>query len=199
MIAPGLKHRTRTPDSCLRQTSDMHLYMGCPKPLRQEGRAIAAADQFGATLAFLSIISARSSDDDPRNWQGDPHRRTFERLTQLAANAGPNLRPELYVEFESGGRVSEKILETAEKLEADLIIMGLHESSCTGVISHLDLATTYEVICDANSPVLTLAVPQHVTFDRDRSNGFAGRKSPSSSISGSGRSGRRDRDSPSTR
>ena len=64
-------------------------------------QAIAAANQFGATLAFLSIISARSSDDDPRNWQGDPHRRTFERLTQLAANAGPNLRPELYVEFES--------------------------------------------------------------------------------------------------
>ena len=69
--------------------------------------------------------------------------------------------------------MSENIIKTAEKQEADLIIKGLHESAYTGVISHLDLANTYEVVCAANSPVLTLAVPQHVTFDRDRSNGFA--------------------------
>lgn len=136
-------------------------------------QAIATANQFGATLAFLSIIPAISSDEGPRSSYEDLHRRTFERLSQLADNAGLDLRPELYVESELGRPVSEKILETAEKLEADLIIMGLHESACAGVISHLDLATTYEVICYANSPVLTLAIPQHVTFDGDRSNGFA--------------------------
>jgi len=46
--------------------------------------------------------------------------------------------------------------------------MGLHESAYTGVISHLDLATTYEVVRDASSPVLTLPVAQHVAFDRER-------------------------------
>ncbi len=82
--------------------------------------------------------------------------RTLQRLTELADHAGLDLRPELYAEFESGRPVSEKILETADKLRADLIIMGLHDSAYPGVISHLDLATTYDVICQASSPVLTV-------------------------------------------
>lgn len=81
--------------------------------------------------------------------------RTLERLSQLA-NAGLHLKPELYVEFESERPVREKILETADKLGALLIIMGLHHSAYAGVISHLDLATTYEVVCNAKSPVLTI-------------------------------------------
>ena len=34
--------------------------------------------------------------------------------------------------------------------------MGLHDSAHTGIISHLDLATTYDVVCQAGSPVLTV-------------------------------------------
>jgi hypothetical protein len=34
--------------------------------------------------------------------------------------------------------------------------MGLHDSAHTGIISHLDLATTYDVVCQAASPVLTV-------------------------------------------
>jgi len=82
--------------------------------------------------------------------------RTLERLTELADNAGLDLRPELYAEFESGWPVSEKILETADKLRADLIITGLHDSAYTGIVSHLDLATTYDVVCHASSPILTV-------------------------------------------
>jgi nucleotide-binding universal stress UspA family protein len=119
-------------------------------------QAVAAANQFGAKLVFLSIIPAISSEEDPRNWHEDRRTRTLERLSQLADNAGLDLRPELYVEFESEGPVSEKILETADKLRADLIIMGLHDSANAGVISHLDLATTYDVVCQAGSPVLTV-------------------------------------------
>ena len=121
-------------------------------------QAIAAANQFGAKLSFLSIVPAIPShtDEHPRNWHEDSRMRTLERLSQLADNAGLDLRPELYVEFESERPVSEKILETADKLRADLIIMGLHDSAYTGVISHLDLATTYDVVCQAGSPVLTV-------------------------------------------
>jgi nucleotide-binding universal stress UspA family protein len=119
-------------------------------------QAIAAANHFGAKLAFLSIIPAISSDEDPRNWHKDPRMRTLECLSQLADNAGLDLRPELYVEFESEKPVSEKILDTAEKLGADLIIMGLHDSAHTGIVWHLDLATTYDVVCQAGSPVLTV-------------------------------------------
>jgi nucleotide-binding universal stress UspA family protein len=126
--------------------------------LRGLPQAIAAANQFGAKLAFLSIIPATSShtDENLRNWHEDPRIRTHERLSQLADNAGLDTKPQLYVEFESERPVSEKILETAEKLGANLIIMGLHDSVHTGIISHLDLATTYDVVCQAGSPVLTV-------------------------------------------
>jgi len=120
-------------------------------------QAIAAANQFGASLAFLSIIpTAPSGTHDAGDCQVDVRMRTLQRLAELADNAELTPRPELYAEFESGGPVSEKILETADKLRADLIIMGLHDSAHAGVISHLDLATTYDVVCQAGSPVLTV-------------------------------------------
>ena len=117
-----------------------------------------AANQFGAKLAFLSIVPPAPShtDEGLRYCQADARTRTLRRLTELAGNAGLDRRPELYAEFESGRPVSEKILETADNLQADLIIMGLHGSAYAGVISHLDLATTYDVICQASSPVLTV-------------------------------------------
>ena len=81
---------------------------------------------------------------------------SFERLSQLAG-VGLDLRPELYVDFESKRPACEKILETAAKLlRAHLIIMGLHGSAHAGVIYHLDLTTTYEAVCGAGSPVLTI-------------------------------------------
>jgi nucleotide-binding universal stress UspA family protein len=129
-----------------------------PASLHGLPQAIAAANQFGAKLAFLSILPAARShtDEGLRNCQADGRMRTLQRLTELADNAGLDLRPELYAEFESGRPVSEKILETADKLRADLIIMGLHDSAHTGVISHLDLASTYDVVCQASSPILTV-------------------------------------------
>jgi nucleotide-binding universal stress UspA family protein len=129
-----------------------------PASLHGLPQAIAAANQFGAKLAFLSIVPAAPSHTDQglRNWQVDARMRTLQRLTELADNAGLDVRPELYVEFESGRPVSKRILETADKLRANLIIMGLHDSAYTGVISHLDFATAYDVVCQASSPVLTV-------------------------------------------
>jgi nucleotide-binding universal stress UspA family protein len=129
-----------------------------PASLHGLPQAIAAANQFGAKLAFLSIVPAEPSHTDqwPKNWQADAYKRTLQRLTELADDAGLDQRTELYAEFESERPVSEKIVETADKLRADLIIMGLHESAYTEVISHLDLATTYDVVCQASSPVLTV-------------------------------------------
>jgi nucleotide-binding universal stress UspA family protein len=82
--------------------------------------------------------------------------RTLQRLAELAEDTVLDTRPQLHTEFESGRPVSERILETADKLRADLIIMGLHDSAHTGIISHLDLAATYDVVCQAGSPVLTV-------------------------------------------
>ena len=122
-------------------------------------QAIAAANQFGAKLAFVSIVPAAPSciHEALTDWQADARLRTQQRLAKLADDTGLDTRPELYAEFKSGRPVSEQILEIADKLRADLIIMGLHHSAYAGVISHLDVATTYEVVCDANCPVLTVS------------------------------------------
>ena len=129
-----------------------------PASLHGLPQAIAAANQFGAKLAFLSIIPAApsSTGEALTDGQGDARMRTLQRLAELADNAGLDTRPELHAEFRSAEPASEKILETADKLRADLIIMGLHDSAHTGIISHLDLATTYDVVCQAGSPVLTV-------------------------------------------
>lgn len=118
-------------------------------------QTIEAANQFGAKLALVSIVpTAREEVREIR--QQDRRSRTLERLSQLADTAGLELKPDLYVESGAEWPVSDKILEVADKLGADLIIMGLRESAYIGVISHLDLTTTYDVICRANSPVLTV-------------------------------------------
>jgi nucleotide-binding universal stress UspA family protein len=129
-----------------------------PASLHGLPQAIAAANQFGAKLAFLSIIPAAPSsiEEALTDWQERARMRTLQRLTELADDAGLDTRPQLYAEFKSARPVSEQILETAGKLRADLIIMGLHDSAHTGIISHLDLATTYDVVCQAGSPVLTV-------------------------------------------
>ena len=129
-----------------------------PASLHGLPQAIAAANQFGAKLAFLSVVPAEPSPTDhgSKYWQADAYMRTVQRLTELADEAALDLKPELYAESESERSVSEKILESADKLRADLIIMGTHDSAYTKVISHLDLATTYDVVCQASSPVLTV-------------------------------------------
>jgi nucleotide-binding universal stress UspA family protein len=119
-------------------------------------RVVAAANQLGAKLAFLSIVPAAPSDTDGelKTCQTDARMTTLQRLTELVNDAGLDLKPELYVESKSERPVSEKIIEAAGTLRADLIMMGLHHSDYAGVISHLDLAITYDVACQAGCPVL---------------------------------------------
>lgn len=124
-------------------------------------QAVAAANQFAAKLAFLSIIPAAPSSPDGAltDRQEDARRRTLQRLTELADDVGLDTRPELYAEFESARPVSEKILESSDTLRANLIIMGLHASVYPGMISHLGSATAYEVVYRACCPVLTVNCP----------------------------------------
>jgi nucleotide-binding universal stress UspA family protein len=77
-------------------------------------------------------------------------------LKELAQNATLEVRPGFVVEFSAVSPVSEKILEEAERLRVDVIIMGLHPSTHIGTASHMPLATAYEVVCGAGCPVLTV-------------------------------------------
>ena len=77
-------------------------------------------------------------------------RRLEELTTQYAELA---LKPEFMVEF---GFPAEKILQAADTLKVDAIIMGLHRSTHIATASHMPWATAYEVVCCAGCPVLTV-------------------------------------------
>lgn len=76
-------------------------------------------------------------------------------LVVLTQGITLEVRPESVVEFCPAGPVSEKILEVAEKLRVDLIIMGLRRSTYVDTASHMPWATAYEVVRTAGCPVLT--------------------------------------------
>jgi nucleotide-binding universal stress UspA family protein len=126
-------------------------------------QSIAVANHFEAKLVFLNVIPAvlprRSrlhAGTDPGTLQESAYQMALQRMAELARNANLDVRPECRVEFESNKPISEWILETAERLRADLIIMGLHSSAQFEVMSHLSWTTAYDVVCHAASPVLTV-------------------------------------------
>jgi hypothetical protein len=63
---------------------------------------------------------------------------------------------ECLIEAESNRPVSECILEAADTLQADLIIMGLHDSVYRGGNSLVKSSTAYDVVCQAVTPVMTV-------------------------------------------
>ena len=126
--------------------------------------AISFANQFEAKLVLLHVIPSVPMPADPL-W-GTPSyvvqrqetaRKTRLRwLEELTRNATLEVRPEFRVEFGSASSVSEKILEAAERLGVDLIIMGLHRSTHIETACHMPRTTAYEVVCRAGCPVLTV-------------------------------------------
>jgi len=79
---------------------------------------------------------------------------SLRRLEELTSqNAKLTLKPEFLVEF---GSPSEKILQAANTLKADAIILGLHRSTYIDTKSHMPWATAYEVVCGAGCSVLTV-------------------------------------------
>jgi len=77
--------------------------------------------------------------------------RRLEELTSQKAKLA--VKPEFIVDF---GLASEKILQAANTLNADAIILGLHRSTHIDAKSHMPWATAYEVACDASCSVLTV-------------------------------------------
>ena len=124
-------------------------------------QAIALANQFGARLTFLNIITAAPPRQSEVHvgWRGGEWRSAMQRLTKLARDAKLDATPECLVESESRRPVGECILETADTLRANLIIMGLHDSSRRGGISHVNSTTAYDVACQAATPVMTVNFP----------------------------------------
>ena len=124
--------------------------------------AISSANHFGAKLVLLHVVPSVPMPEGPRwytpgdvmQMRENARMASLRRLEELTAqNAELAVKPEFMVEF---GLPSEMILQAADTLKADGIIMGLHRSTHIGTASHMPWATAYEVVCRASCPVLTV-------------------------------------------
>jgi nucleotide-binding universal stress UspA family protein len=123
-------------------------------------QAIAVANHFEAKLVFLDVLPAASLQQDLHAdlWKlgESEYQQAGKCLAELACNPNLDIAPEFHVGLKSNKNASELILETAGRLRADLIVMGLHSSARIGVSSQLNWTTAYDVVCHAISPVLTV-------------------------------------------
>lgn len=147
-VGPGSYHESRVDDSVPNRTFLFPTDF-TEASLHALPYAMTFANQFGAKLVLLHVVHTTAK---PKSYL---YRASLQRLEELTLNSTLEVRPEFVVEYCSAGPISEKILETAENLKVDLIIMGLRRSTHVGAASHLPWATAYEVVCRAGCPVVT--------------------------------------------
>ena len=124
--------------------------------------AISAANHFETKLVLLHVVPPVPmpegfhwyTADDLMRLRENARMASLRRLEELASqNTKLAVKPEVIVEF---GLPSEKIVQAAETLKADAIILGLHRSTHIDTKSHMPWATAYEVVCGAGCSVLTV-------------------------------------------
>lgn len=126
--------------------------------------AASLAHRLKARLIVMHVIPTnltpqafgRHSDGDVRQMREQSRMAILRRLEQLFPPEGDAEAP-LEVEYIAQfGVPSEKVLQVALNRQADLIIIGLHHSRLVGTASHILGTTSYEVMCGAGCPVLTI-------------------------------------------
>lgn len=117
--------------------------------------AVSFANRLGTKLVLLHVISRphRATATGITETQELARQNSLRRLRELTAHTELRVTPEFMVEF---GSPSEKILQVAGMLGADVIIMGMHRSAHVGPASHTLWATAYEVVRSAACPVMTV-------------------------------------------
>jgi nucleotide-binding universal stress UspA family protein len=126
--------------------------------------AISLANRFRAKLIAMHVIPTNLTPEgfgwytpeDVRQMREHARMAVLRRLQQLFP---AELDPEAPLEIEymaQCGVPSEKILQVALSRQADLIIIGLRRSTLDGTVSHMLGTTSYEVMCGAGCPVLTI-------------------------------------------
>jgi nucleotide-binding universal stress UspA family protein len=115
--------------------------------------ALSLAEEFQAHLTLLHVIPDEKPGDIIR---GDEFIATTKRLLHALVPAEAEMwcRPQFSIEH---GPAADKILEVAEKRNADLIVLGVPRSSgFPGAATHLPIATAHKVVAGANCLVLTI-------------------------------------------
>jgi nucleotide-binding universal stress UspA family protein len=114
--------------------------------------ALWLADSEHAHLTLLHAIESPSGV--LLEYPEGVRERTMKWLEQLVPlDTEQAAEMELIVEI---GTPAEQILKVAERLDADLIVMGPHSTSHPRVSAHFPWVTAHQVLCHAHCPILTV-------------------------------------------
>src|SRR6185437_7384856 len=111
--------------------------------------ALGFAQESGAHLWICHIVSNQADGGTPLNAKDTEFRKELERLIPREAYDWCN--PEYAVDY---GSPAKGILDLAERVHADLIVMGARTQSFW--LAHLHRGVTQEVLAKATCPVLTV-------------------------------------------
>lgn len=124
--------------------------------------AIFMAKIFNAKLFFVHIIEPVGYNfemKEMRSLNDKIKKLAYDKLDELADNIHAEqgiYKPEILVE---SGNISDQIIETADKIKADIIVMGTHGIS--GFAEFFMGSNAYKVTTQASCPVLT--IQKHAT------------------------------------
>jgi nucleotide-binding universal stress UspA family protein len=131
--------------------ADVHTVL-CPIDFTTESLAavpyaVSLAEENQARLYFMFVAPGPIPDSEEMSL-----------MARMGALVPPEIKllckPKAYVEF---GEPAEKILEQAEELGVDLIVLGIRPvSTLAGTRTHLGTATAYKVVSHAPCPVLSV-------------------------------------------
>src|SRR6185369_3731436 len=114
--------------------------------------AASIADQFGATLSMLHVISPFEPGREQVRPAESPIRASLQRLRALSDYAG-NI--EIFHHVETG-EIAESIVRTARAACAKLIVMGLNTATRIAMAVRFSDSVAHRVMCDARCQVLTI-------------------------------------------
>ena len=115
--------------------------------------AFSLTEEYGAHLTLLHVIEDPRADEFVNASQlSEASERKLRDL--VSEEAGAIGEPAFLVEQGSAAR---KILEVADRIHADLIVLGVRRASgFPGAATHLPTAVAHKVVAEANCPVLAI-------------------------------------------
>jgi nucleotide-binding universal stress UspA family protein len=126
--------------------------------------AISFANHFAARLVLFHVVPPFLVPEDFNTYTAadvsrmreESRIKRMQHLEDLVRGTHLKVKPGFVVEDPSASPIHETILLAADRLKADLLVMGLRRSEHIGTASHLPWTTAYEIACGAMCPVLTV-------------------------------------------
>jgi nucleotide-binding universal stress UspA family protein len=116
--------------------------------------AISLAQENQSRLVLLHVLPAPKPGKSKKLLELSVAEALHRMVDLLPPDAELRCRPETVVEH---GKPGDRILATAERCGADLIVLGVRGmETLTGLVTRVERATAYEVIAHAPCPVLTV-------------------------------------------